>query len=204
MCVEGLKMACLAVFPMLQEMQSSLEQLEQQPLWDEFLAFKLSTVVHLDPSVAISSSDSQKLRMLEADACVDQWTMDNPVWPPPFPDESIACPAAAAAAENQCIYGEVDLSSSCSESPVAASKTVAPSSTPATLAKPRPTVLAAAESTPDFLKNTDLHGLEPALSVRTRILLACHAMNRMSMSLDIAKSFAIAGYFPRVRCVVFR
>jgi hypothetical protein len=58
---------------------------------------------------------------------------------------------------------------------------------------------AAAEKVPDFLKNTDLHGLEPALSVRTRILLASHAMNRMNMQLDIAKSFAIAGYFPRVR-----
>ncbi len=72
--------------------------------------------------------------------------------------------------------------------------------TPATL--PRPVVprpSARPQDVPDFLKNTDLHGLEPALSVRTRILLASHAMNRMNMQVDIAKSFAIAGYFPRVR-----
>jgi hypothetical protein len=85
------------------------------------------------------------------------------------------------------------------DSPVASAKAAVPSSTPATQPKPsrQPVVRNAAE--PEFLKNRDLHGLEPALSVRTRILLASHAMNRMSMSLDIAKSFQIAGYFPRVR-----
>jgi hypothetical protein len=112
---------------------------------------------------------------------------------------SLPADVARNLAENQRMYREAKTSSLPSESPVADSKTAAPLSTPATLAKPP--VHAAAETVPDFLKNTDLHGLEPALSVRTRILLACHAMNRMNMSLDIAKSFAIAGYFPRVRCV---
>ena len=104
-------------------------------------------------------------------------------------------------AENVRMYREAEISTL--DSPVAFAKTAVSSSTPATKPKPpRPTVVpVAAESVPDFLKNTDLHGLEPALSVRTRILLACHAMNRMNMQLDIAKSFAIAGYLPRVRCV---
>jgi hypothetical protein len=87
------------------------------------------------------------------------------------------------------------------ESPVASAKVAAVlSSTPVTQPKPKPKPPAAtAEAVPDFLKNKDLFGLEPALSVRTRILLACHAQSRMNMSLDIAKSFAIAGYFPRQR-----
>jgi hypothetical protein len=165
--------------------------LEQQPLWDEFLAFKLSTVVHLDPSVAISSSDSQKLRMLEADACVDQWTMDNPVWPPPFPDESIACPAAAAAI-------------------VSATPETVPKNAAAgggvRMSRGRGAAVNAAIqsdglSTPigkEYLANRDLFGLEPALSVRTRIMLASLSLLQMS-PLDIAKSFEIAGYFPRKR-----
>jgi hypothetical protein len=90
-------------------------------------------------------------------------------------------------------------------SPAAASSKQS-TGTPATLPKPKPKPPAAtAEAVPDFLKNKDLFGLEPALSVRTRILLACHAQSRMNMSLDIAKSFAIAGYFPRQRyaCLQF-
>ncbi len=103
-------------------------------------------------------------------------------------------------AENQRMFREA-ISFSL-DSPVASAKAALPSSTPATQPKPPrpPVVRDAAESVPDFLKNRDLHGLEPALSVRTRILLACLAMSRMNMSLDIAKSFAVAGYFPRNRC----
>jgi hypothetical protein len=120
--------------------------------------------------------------------------------------------AADRMAENQRMYREA--TSFSLDSPVASAKAAVPSSTPATQPKPpRPPIVrddaesvprdtrppARPQDVPDFLKNTDLHGLEPALSVRTRILLASHAMNRMNMQLDIAKSFAIAGYFPRVR-----
>jgi hypothetical protein len=83
------------------------------------------------------------------------------------------------------------------DSPVASARAAVPSSTPAT--QPKPSRPPAQLPQPEFLKNKDLFGLEPALSIRTRILLACHAQTRMNMSLDIAKSFAIAGYFPRQR-----
>ena len=116
----------------------------------------------------------------------------------PAPSPPSVADVAEKILENQRMYRE----SESLDSPVAANV----ASTPATKPKPKPVVAAAAksaeltESEPDFLKNRDLHGLEPALSVRSRILLACHAMNRMNMSLDIAKSFAVAGYFPRIRC----
>ena len=113
----------------------------------------------------------------------------------PAPSPPSVADVAAKIAENQRMYRESEKLSL--DSPDAANA----ASTPATKPKPKPVVAAkSAESEPDFLKNRDLHGLEPALSVRTRILLACHAMNRMNMSLDIAKSFAVAGYFPRIRC----
>ena len=51
----------------------------------------------------------------------------------------------------------------------------------------------------EYLGNTDLHGLQPCLSVRTRILLAAYAENQMSPD-DIGRSFTIAGYVPRKRC----
>ena len=111
----------------------------------------------------------------------------------PSVTEAPAINVAATIAENQRMYREAD-------SPVASAK--AAWATPATAPRPpRPPVVrsGAHADVPEFLRNTDLHGLEPALSVRTRILLASHAMNRMNMQVDIAKSFAIAGYFPRVR-----
>ncbi len=105
---------------------------------------------------------------------------------------------AASLAENQQMYGLGQPPIASSASPAAASLKQS-AGTPATLPKPK-SKPPAAEVVPDFLKNKDLFGLEPALSIRTRILLACHAQSRMNMSLDIAKSFAIAGYFPRQRC----
>jgi hypothetical protein len=50
----------------------------------------------------------------------------------------------------------------------------------------------------EYLYNVDLHGLQPSLSVRTRILLATWALLQMPPS-DIAKSFEVAGYVPRKR-----
>lgn len=50
----------------------------------------------------------------------------------------------------------------------------------------------------EFLYNIHLHGLQPSLSVRTRILLATWALLQMPPS-DIAKSFEVAGYVPRKR-----
>lgn len=50
----------------------------------------------------------------------------------------------------------------------------------------------------EFLYNVDMHGLQPSLSVRTRILLATWALLQMPPS-DIAKSFEVAGYVPRKR-----
>jgi hypothetical protein len=50
----------------------------------------------------------------------------------------------------------------------------------------------------EFLYNIDLHGLQPTLSVRTRILLATWSLQQMPPS-DIAKSFEVAGYVPRRR-----
>ena len=82
--------------------------------------------------------------------------------------------------------------------PVSSPGAAAPA-TPATTKKPPAASAAAANAVPAFLLNRDLHGLEPALTVRTRMLLACHSMNQMKMGLDIAKSFESAGYFPRQR-----
>ena len=50
----------------------------------------------------------------------------------------------------------------------------------------------------EFLYNVDMHGLQPSLSVRTRILLATWALLQMPPT-DIAKSFEAAGYVPRKR-----
>ena len=50
----------------------------------------------------------------------------------------------------------------------------------------------------EYLYNIDLHGLQPTLSVRTRILLSTWALLQMPPS-DIAKSFEVAGYVPRKR-----
>ncbi len=52
----------------------------------------------------------------------------------------------------------------------------------------------------EFLYNIQLHGLQPALSIRTRILLATWSLMQMPPS-DIAKSFEVAGYVPRKRPV---
>lgn len=52
----------------------------------------------------------------------------------------------------------------------------------------------------EFLYNIQLHGLQPTLSVRTRILLATWSLLQMPPS-DIAKSFEVAGYVPRKRPV---
>ena len=95
--------------------------------------------------------------------------------------------------ENVRIYGEghqVSLPQVGSPVSHAIASTLAVSAaTPDTLPRPKSTApigVAKAASTPvqPFLMNRDLHGLEPALSIRTRILLACHAMNQMSMCLD--------------------
>jgi hypothetical protein len=50
----------------------------------------------------------------------------------------------------------------------------------------------------EYLYNIDLHGLQPTLSVRTRILLSTWALLQMPPT-DIAKSFEVAGYVPRKR-----
>ncbi len=50
----------------------------------------------------------------------------------------------------------------------------------------------------EYLFDTKLHGLQPCLSVRTRIMLSTWAQNQMSPS-DIGKSFEVAGYVPRQR-----
>ena len=111
-------------------------------------------------------------------------------------------------AENLRLYGEDQSPAVPPPSPGAASGGMAAPATPATLPKrqlpPQPKPAASAAAAESFLLNRDLHGLEPALTIRTRILLGCHSMNQMKMGLDIAKSFEIAGYFPRQRfaCLV--
>jgi len=149
----------------------------QQDLWQEFLAFKLDKL-----SLQASTSSSPSLP------------------PAPHPSGSVASAAAAAN--------------------TATSPRAAVGATPATVAKQigragavgghaasRGAAVAAAiqmDAQPEitrgkeFLGNRDLFGLEPALSHRTRILLASLAQTQMS-PLDIAKSFEIAGYFPRKR-----
>jgi hypothetical protein len=52
----------------------------------------------------------------------------------------------------------------------------------------------------EFLYNIQLHGLQPTLLVRTRILLATWSLLQMPPS-DIAKSFEVTGYVPRKRPV---
>ncbi len=156
-------------------------------------AFKPLKYLSKNESKKIAVAEMKRKNCRHSAAAVTAVLEHSPKSPAPSPP-SVA-DVAAKIAENQRMYRESEKLSL--DSPDAANV----ASTPATKPKPKPVVAAkSAESEPDFLKNRDLHGLEPALSVRTRILLACHAMNRMNMSLDIAKSFAVAGYFPRIRC----
>ena len=60
-----------------------------------------------------------------------------------------------------------------------------------------PTNLSIATPGHEFLDNPKLFGLQPSLSVRTRIMIASFAL--MNMPPDaVSKSFEVAGYFPRI------
>ena len=55
----------------------------------------------------------------------------------------------------------------------------------------------AAEKITPWIEDPDLFCLQPALTYRTRILVASYALLQMNMCQDIVKSFEVAGYFPR-------
>ena len=150
----------------------------QQDQWQEFLAFKLDKL-----SLQALTSSSASLP------------------PAPHPSGSVASAAAAAntATSPRAAVGATPAT--------VANKQIGRAGAGGGHAASRGADVAAAiqmEGEPEiprgkeFLGNRDLFGLEPALSNRTRILLASLAQTQMS-PLDIAKSFEIAGYFPRKR-----